>query len=79
MMVAQVAGLKLGEFIHTFGDAHLYLNHLDQVDQQLNRDPYPLPEMLINSKVWSIDKFKYEDFELVGYQHHPYIKAPIAV
>lgn len=79
MMVAQVTGLKPGEFVHTFGDAHLYLNHLEQVDEQLSREPLPLPVMKINPDVTSIFDFKYEDFELAGYESHPAIKAPIAV
>ena len=79
MMVAQVTGLELGDFVHTFGDAHLYLNHLEQTNLQLSRDPYPLPQMQINPDVTSIFDFKYEDFKLVDYQCHPAIKAPIAV
>ena len=79
MMVAQVAGLKLGDFVHTFGDAHLYLNHMEQVETQMERTPYPLPEMRINPDVDSIFDFQYDDFELVNYQHHPRIAAPIAV
>jgi thymidylate synthase len=79
MMVAQVTGLKLGDFVHTFGDAHLYLNHMEQVETQLERTPYPLPEMRINPDVDSIFDFQYDDFELAGYQHHPRIAAPIAV
>ena len=79
MMVAQVTGLELGDFVHTFGDAHLYLNHLEQTQLQLSRDPYPLPQMQINPNVTSIFDFKYEDFKLVDYQYHPAIKAPIAV
>ncbi len=79
MMIAQVTGYKPGEFIHTLGDTHIYLNHLDQVKTQLSREPYPLPEMHINPHVTDIFDFKFEDFELVGYQAHPSIKAPIAV
>jgi len=79
MMIAQVCGLRLGEFVHTLGDAHLYLNHLDQVDEQLSRQPLALPEMRINLEVNSIFDFKYEDFELLNYEFHPPIKAPIAV
>ena len=79
MMLAQVMGYELGEFVHTFGDAHLYLNHLDQTKLQLSRKPYPLPQMKINSAVNSIFDFQYEDFELVNYQCHPRISAPIAV
>ena len=79
IMIAKVTKLGLGEFIHTFGDAHLYLNHLDQVDEQLKRKPYPLPQMKLNSDIDDILKFKYEDFELINYQSHPKITAPIAV
>lgn len=79
LMVAQVTGLKPGEFIHTLGDAHLYLNHLEQAELQLSREPYALPQMKLNPAVTSIFDFKYEDFELVNYQAHPHIKAPIAV
>ena len=79
LMIAQVCGLKPGEFVHTLGDAHLYLNHMNQVDEQLSRKPLPLPVMKINPDVKSIFDFKYEDFELVGYQSHPAISAPIAV
>lgn len=78
-MIAQVAGLKPGEFIHTFGDAHIYLNHLDQVKLQLTREPYKLPELKINSEVKDIFKFKFSDFELLGYEAHPHIKGAVAV
>jgi thymidylate synthase len=79
MMVAQVSGLKPGEFIHTLGDAHLYLNHLDQAREQLTRTPRPLPIMRLNPDVISIDAFRFEDFELVGYDPYPHIKAKVAV
>jgi thymidylate synthase len=79
MMIAQVTGLQLGAFVHTFGDAHLYSNHMDQVDLQLSRDPRKLPTMKINPAVKSIFDFRFEDFELVGYDPHPHIKAPVAV
>jgi thymidylate synthase len=79
MMVAQVTGLKPGEFIHSFGDAHLYLNHLDQAREQLSRKPYPLPTMRINPDVKDIFGFQYEDFKLEKYQAHPHIKAEVAV
>ena len=79
LMIAQVAGLKPGEFIHTFGDAHLYSNHLEQAKEQLSRQPHPLPQMKINPDVKSIFDFKFEDFELVNYTSHPHIAAPVAV
>jgi thymidylate synthase len=79
MMVAQVCDLKPGEFIHTLGDAHLYLNHIEQARLQLTRKPYPLPQMKINPQVKSVFDFGYEDFELIGYQAHPHIKAEVAV
>jgi len=78
-MVAQVTGYRPGEFIHTLGDAHLYSNHLEQVDIQLARQPYPLPQMRVNNDVKSLFEFRYDDFELVGYRAHPAIKAPVAV
>jgi len=79
MMVAQVTGYSAGDFVHTFGDAHLYLDHLDQVKLQLSREPYALPEMKINPDVSSIFDYKYEDFELVDYQAHPHIKGKVSV
>ncbi len=79
MMLAQVTGYELGDFVHTFGDAHLYLNHLEQTELQLSREPYPLPKMKINPAVYSIFDFRYEDFELENYLCHPHISAPIAV
>ncbi len=79
MMVAQVTGLEAGEFIHTFGDAHLYSNHLEQADKQLARSPLPLPKMHINPDVKSIFDFTYDDFKLEGYEAHPHIAAPVAV
>jgi thymidylate synthase len=78
-MVAEVTGLKVGEFIHTLGDAHLYLNHLEQADAQLAREPLPLPRLIMKRDVTSIDDFRFEDFEMVGYQSHPHIAAPVAV
>lgn len=79
MMIAQVCDLELGDFVHTFGDAHLYSNHMEQVEEQLSREPLALPTMKINPEVKSIFDFTFEDFELVGYQAHPHIKAPISV
>lgn len=79
MMVAQVTGLKPGEFIHTLGDAHIYLNHLEQVKLQLGRKPYPLPQMEINPGVKDIDLFRYEDFTLKNYVSHPLIRGEISV
>ncbi len=79
LMMAQVSGLKPGEFVHTFGDAHLYLNHLEQADLQLSRPPRTLPKLELNPDVHSIFDFKYEDFRLTGYDPHPHIKAPVAV
>jgi thymidylate synthase len=79
MMVAQVCGLKPGDFVHTFGDAHLYSNHLEQAKLQLSREIRPLPTMKINPEIKDIFSFQYEDFELVNYDPHPHIKAAVAV
>ncbi len=79
MMVAQVTGYEPGDFVHTFGDVHLYSNHMEQVKEQLSRDYRPLPTMRINPEVKHIEEFKFEDFELVNYNPHPSIKAPVAV
>jgi len=79
LMVAQVSGLKAGAFIHSFGDAHLYLNHLDQARQQLSRRPRPLPQLRLNPAVKDLFAFRYEDFALEGYDPHPHIKAKVAV
>jgi thymidylate synthase len=78
-MIAHVTGLKPGEFIHTFGDAHLYSNHLEQAREQLNRQPLALPRLIIKRDVRSIDEFCFEDFDIAGYQSHPHIAAPVAV
>ena len=79
LMIAKVTGLKPGEFVHTLGDAHLYLNHLDQVDEQLKRKPFPLPKMSITKDIKNILDIEYEDFSLEDYESHPHISAPIAV
>lgn len=79
MMMAQVCDLEYGEFIHTFGDVHLYNNHMEQAKLQLSREPYPLPQMKINPDVKDLFSFKFEDFTLENYQHHPHIKAPVAI
>lgn len=79
MMMAQVTGLQAGEFVHTLGDAHLYSNHMQQVEEQLSRTPYPLPGMKINPAITDLFDFSFDDFELVGYECHPHIKAPVAV
>ena len=79
LMVAQACGLQPGEFVHTFGDAHLYLNHLDQARLQLSRAPYPLPRLVLNPAISSLFDFDYADITLENYQHHPSIKADIAV
>ncbi|MFM8711191.1 MAG: thymidylate synthase, partial [Sphingomonadales bacterium] len=78
-MIAQVCGLGVGDFVHTFGDVHIYNNHREQVLLQLSRDPYPLPTLQLNAGVTDIFSFCYEDFTLLNYQHHPAIKAPVAV
>ncbi|PHI36884.1 thymidylate synthase [Pseudoalteromonas sp. GCY] len=79
MMIAQVCDLEVGDFVHTFGDAHLYLNHMEQVEEQLGRAPFAKPQMQINPQVKDIFGFKFEDFELVNYECHPHIKAPVAI
>ena len=79
MMVAQVCDLEPGEFVHSFGDVHLYSNHIDQAREQLTRAPRPLPQMRLNPEVRSIFDFDYEDFTLEAYDPHPHIKAPISV
>jgi thymidylate synthase len=78
-MMAQVTGFKAGDFIHTTGDTHLYLNHIEQAKLQLTREPRPLPKMIINPDVKNLFDFKFEDFELVGYDPHPHIKAEVSV
>jgi len=79
MMMAQVTGLKPGDFVHTLGDAHIYLNHLEQVRLQLSREPYPLPQLIINSAKNNIFDFVFEDFQLMNYKSHPHIKGEISV
>jgi thymidylate synthase len=79
LMIAQVCGLKPGDFVHTFGDTHIYLNHMDQVKEQLSREPRPLPQMKLNPAVKDLFAFRYEDFTLENYDPHPAIKAPVAV
>jgi thymidylate synthase len=78
-MIAQVCELKVGEFIHTFGDAHIYNNHFEQVELQLSRDPKPLPKMILNPEIKNILDFTYDDFTLEGYDPHPGIKGAVAV
>lgn len=78
-MLAQVCDLEVGEFVHTFGDAHIYLNHIDAVKEQLSRTPYDLPTLKMNKDIKDIEQFKMEDFELLNYKHHEAIKAPMAV
>jgi thymidylate synthase len=79
MMMAQVCGYKLGDFVHTFGDAHIYNNHIEQLELQRSREPKPLPKMILNPEVDDIFKFKFEDFTLTDYDHHPHIKGKVAV
>jgi len=79
MMMANVTGLEYGDFVHTFGDVHLYNNHFEQAELQLSREPRALPQMKINPNIKEIDQFKFEDFELIGYDPHPHIKAKVAV
>ncbi len=79
MMMAQACGLEAGDFIHTFGDAHIYSNHQEQIDLQLSRDPKPLPKMILNPEVTNIFDFTFEDFTLVDYEHHPHIKGTVAI
>jgi thymidylate synthase len=79
LMVAQVTGLRPGDFVHTLGDAHIYLNHIDQVKLQLAREPYKLPRMEVNREVSDIDGFRYDDFTLVDYVSHPHIKGDISI
>jgi thymidylate synthase len=79
MMIAQVTGLQPGEFIHTLGDAHIYLNHMEQVKEQVSRKPFPLPKMVLNPEIQSIFDFAYTDFQLINYNAHPHIKGDVAV
>mgnify|MGYP001812940441 CR=1 FL=1 len=79
MMMAQVTGLKYGDFIHTFGDAHIYSNHMEQIELQLSRDPKPLPKMIINPEIKNIFEFSFKDFNLVNYEPHPHIRGSVAV
>jgi thymidylate synthase len=79
MMVAQVCGLEAGDFVHTIGDAHIYSNHMDQCKLQMSREPMALPTLIINPEVKNIDDFKFEDFELVGYEPHAHIKGIVAI
>jgi len=79
MMIAQVTGLKPGDFVHTLGDAHLYTNHLEQVDLQLSRDPFPLPTLKLNPEIHSVFDFRFDDFTLENYEAHPHIKGAVAV
>ncbi|MDP6640432.1 MAG: thymidylate synthase, partial [Candidatus Poseidoniaceae archaeon] len=78
-MMAQVCNLEVGDLVHTIGDAHLYNNHLEQANLQITRDPKPLPKLHLNPDISDIDGFSYEDFSVLGYEHHPHISAPISV
>jgi thymidylate synthase len=78
-MMAQVCNLEAGTFVHTLGDAHLYNNHLEQANLQISREPLPLPQLKLNPEVMQIDQFNFDDIEIIGYQHHEHIKAPIAI
>ncbi|MEC7261996.1 MAG: thymidylate synthase, partial [Candidatus Thermoplasmatota archaeon] len=78
-MMAQVCGLEAGTFVHTLGDAHLYMNHLDQAREQISRDPLPLPTLRLDETIMDIDGFTFDDIEVIGYEHHPHISAPISV
>ena len=79
MMIAHVCGFECGEFVHTLGDAHIYANHMNQVNEQLKRSPKKLPKMIINKNIDNIFDFKFDDFELTDYEPHPLIKAPVAI
>lgn len=79
IMMAQVCELEAGDFVHTFGDAHLYLNHLEQADQQLSRTPFELPSLVVNPEITNLFDFTFDDFEVINYQSHPHIKAPVAI
>jgi thymidylate synthase len=78
-MIAQICNIEVGDFIHTIGDAHLYKNHLDQANLQVSREPLPLPKLILNNKITEIDSFSFDDFEVIDYQHHEHIKAPISI
>ncbi|MED5496054.1 MAG: thymidylate synthase, partial [Candidatus Thermoplasmatota archaeon] len=78
-MMAQVCGLEAGTFVHTLGDAHLYMNHLEQAREQISRDPLPLPALKLDETIMDIDGFTFDDIEVIGYEHHPHISAPISV
>jgi thymidylate synthase len=79
MMMAQACGLEAGDFVHTFGDAHIYSNHQEQIELQLSRDPKPLPKMILNPDIKNIFDFTFDDFTLVDYEHHPHIKGTVAI